>query len=206
MSHSYWTATPEWLDETVVILGCGPSLTQVNTSILQRRRVIATNDSFLYYPFADILYFCDQTWWSQNKALVADNFLGRSIVTMSTLIHGVKTLRCSGELGLDPDPGAIRHGGNSGFQAIHLAYHLGASQILLVGFDMHVPNGRLHWRARTTMQTAEGFGRTLGIMRSKFASIAQPLEDAGVQVINCTPGSALDIWPFASLEEALRET
>lgn len=204
MSHSYWTATPEWYGETAYILGCGPSLNIDDVSLLQGRRVIAINDAYRLAPWAEVLYFCDQKWWDEHKMDVLDRFVGRMIVTMSNLIHGVKTLRCTGDTGLETDPGAVRHGSNSGFQCINLAYHLGATRIVLLGYDMRVNGHKLHWCHRRDMQTADGFQRTLSnVMLPKFQSIVQPLAEAGVEVINCTPRSALTLWPIRDICEVL---
>jgi hypothetical protein len=38
-----------------------------------------------------------------------------------------------------------------------------------------------------------------------FDSLVEPLKDAGVEVINVTPDSALKCWPCRSLEELLSE-
>jgi hypothetical protein len=37
-----------------------------------------------------------------------------------------------------------------------------------------------------------------------FRSIAEPLKAAGVQVLNCTPDSALDCFPVADLRSVLQ--
>jgi hypothetical protein len=37
-----------------------------------------------------------------------------------------------------------------------------------------------------------------------FRHIAQPLEDQGVEVWNCTPDSALDCFPMADLRDVLK--
>jgi len=201
-----WTVPPEWLGETVFILGCGPSLSQVPIHAIFRAgaRVIAINDAYLRAPWADILYFCDNKWWKQNAADVEARFSGRRIVTMVREYPRVHTLRCSGEVGLEQDPGAIRHGSNSGYQCINLAYHLGAKRIVLLGYDMRVVDGRLHHRPRTDPQGANDFQRTLqNVMLPKFRTLERPLREAGVEVLNATPDSALKVWPLVPLDAVL---
>jgi hypothetical protein len=39
----------------------------------------------------------------------------------------------------------------------------------------------------------------------RFATLAGPLAARGIEVINCTPGSALTTWPFMPLEQALQQ-
>lgn len=200
----FLTVSPEWDGETAFLLGCGPSLCVDDVDRLRGRRVIAINDAYLLAPWAEYLYFCDQSWWDQNRDQVEEIFYGRRIVTLRNEIDGVSRLRCSGVDGLETDPGAIRHGCNSGYQAINFAYHLGAKLIVLLGYDMRVDGDKLHWRQRQGMQTADGFHRTLRhAMLPKFASLVEPLRNARVDVINCTPGSVLRYWPILSLKEVL---
>ncbi len=196
-----WVVAPEWTGETCFILGGGPSLRNVDVVPLRDRgRVIAINESFRLAPWADVLYFCDKDWWLRNRAQVEEIFTGRYIVTMQNQFPGVKTLRCSGELGLETDPAAIRHGSNSGYQAINLAYHFGASPIVLLGYDMHVANGRTHWHQGYPDQTPTGYAHTLRGMAFKFQYLVSPLRAAGVKVLNVTQGSALDCFPVTTLE------
>jgi hypothetical protein len=201
-----WIVPPEWLGETAFILGCGPSLAQSHTAALRGRRVIAINDSFLRAPWADVLYFCDGwKWWKNYEAQVQEHFTGRYIVTSTDEIPGVKHLQLTGEQGLEDDPGALRHGKNSGYQAINLAVHFGVNRIILLGYDMQA-NGRCHWRTRPGREEkqVEVFHRLLqDRMLPNFASLVAPLREAGVEIVNCTPGSALTVWPMRTLEEVL---
>ena len=204
---SYWTVPLEWTGETCFILGCGPSLRGFDARVLRGRgRVIAVNDSFRLAPWADVLYACDLRWWQTRQAGVRDLWAGRRMVTLENEIDGVLRLRNSGEDGLETDPGALRTGKNSGYQAIGLAYHFGASRIVLLGFDMRLGrHGELHWNERSDGQTPQGFAGTLALMLPKFETLRKPLATAGVQVVNATPGSALRVWPMVRLGDVLNE-
>jgi len=206
VSNGHWTVTPEWYQGTAFILGCGPSLRNADVSSLRSvGYVIAVNDSYLLAPWADVLYFCDKKWWTANQDTVMSTFTGRWIVTLDECYHGVKTLRNMGVEGLETDPGGLRHGSNSGYQAIGLAYHLGVSQIVLLGFDMRCDGDRVHWRDRAK-DNADAQARVMStVMLPKFNSLVAPLRDAGVQVWNCTPDSALRCWPHRLLADVVRE-
>lgn len=205
MSTAYWTVPPEWTGETCFILGCGPSLRGFDARVLRGRgRVIAVNDSFRLAPWADVLYACDARWWQTRRASVRDTWTGRRMVTLENQIDGVLRLRNSGEDGLETDPGALRTGKNSGYQAIGLAYHFGASRIVLLGFDMRIGrHGEMHWNDRSETQTPQGFAGTLALMLPKFETLREPLATAGVQVVNATPGSALRVWQMMRLGDVL---
>lgn len=206
-----WIVPPEWLGDTAFILGCGPSLAKTHTAALRGQHVIAINDSYLRAPWASVLYFCDGLkWWNANKDEVTAHFRGRYLVTsysdgIPPKIPSVHTLHLTGAEGLEDDPGCLRHGSNSGYQAINLAYHFGARRIVLLGMDMRADNGHCHWRTRPQQEPSpESFHKTLQRhMLPKFQSLVEPLRKAGVEVINCTPGSALTVFPMRQLEEVL---
>lgn len=186
-------------------------------------RVISINDSYRLAPWADLLYGCDWTWW--DKHLGARAFQGGHRVIMehpdkheagtfeAAHRYGLKVLRCTGESGFEDDPTAIRHGYNGGYQAVHLAVKLGAKRVLLLGYDMKPepvgvapgkdgtpqPVLKHHWHGDDKDRAAPPYRLFL----KEWGSLVLPLRERGVQVINCTPGSALDSFPRQTLSEAL---
>ena len=207
-----WIVPPIWTGTTCYILGCGYSLASTPTKLLSGRHVIAVNDSYIRYPSANVLYFCDgQKWWNDNCEEVREHFRGHYIVTSHRdspppKIPGVCVLRLTEKTGLETDPGMLRHGANSGYQAINLAFHFGARRIVLLGMDMHATNGYSHWRRRNREPSPHSFHQILQRhMLPNFPSLVTPLQEAGVEVLNCTPGSALQCWPMRDLHEVLQE-
>lgn len=204
-----WVVPPEWCGDTAFLLGCGPSLAHVPVHRLHGHgHIIAINDAFHRVPDAEVLYICDRKFWRKQRDRIADTFTGRYLVTLDNILPGAKTLRCTGAEGLETDPACLRHGSNGGYQAINLAYHFGARRIVLLGYDMHVVDGRGHWQEREGDYVApEAFQRTLeNVMLPKFQSLAAPLTAAGVEVLNATPGSSLQVWPITRLEDVLTGT
>ena len=200
-----WPVPPEWTSETAFLIGGGPSVGDVDLSVLRNRRVIAINNSWELVPRATVLYFCDEKWWGWNGAKVAEGFEGRYIVTPSQLIDDPRgrLVKLTGATGLETDPCGLKHGSNSGYQAINLAYHFGAKRIVLLGYDMHTTNGT-HWHAGHPTTKAKPYAATLrDAMLPKFTSLVEPLETAGVEVVNATPGSALKCWPIRPLEDLI---
>lgn len=205
MSHDSYDSIPRlWASETAFLLACGPSLRGFDASVLRGRRVIAINDSYQLAPWADVLYACDARWWETRAAGVAKTWQGGMRVTLENRIPGVLRMRNTGEAGLETQPDGLRHGKNSGYQAIGLAYHLGAARIVLLGYDMRLgARSELHWNHRPERQTEAGFARTLSLMLPLFDTLAEPLAVAGVEVLNATPGSALRVWPMVRLVDVL---
>lgn len=197
-----WIAEPMWRGETVAILCSGPSLKQQDIDLVRGRcRVIAINDTYRLAPWADILYACDSRWWDCNPQAL--NFAGLKIcLDDCTTYPVVRIMKRSGHTGFDDDPGTLRTGSNSGYQATHLAAHLGATRIILLGADMRsIGRGRSHF-----------FGDHAPPLRNdspyeafvqNFRTLAPELVKRGISVVNCTPGSALDCFPIMALADAL---
>jgi len=202
---SHWCIPPEWTGETAFLLGGGPSLRSFDAECLRGRRVIAINNSWELAPWADVLYFCDEKWWRWYGEKAATGFVGRYIVTPALHVpdRRGRLIKLTGATGLETDPCGLRHGSNSGYQAINLAYHFGARRIVLLGYDMNV-NGSTHWHAGHPTTKPEAFQQTLdNAMLPKFPTIVEPLATAGVEVLNATPGSALTCWPIVPLGDTL---
>jgi hypothetical protein len=188
-----------WPGETVAILGCGPSLTPVDVEHVRgKARVIAINAAIGLAPWADSLYCADARYWAHVKGAPAFQGLKYSLEAASAKWPGVQVLRNCGTQGLELDPTGLKSGGNSGYQAINLAVHLGAARVLLLGYDMGPHRGRDHFTPDYPWAPPN-----YRLFLRHFPSIVQPLKEAGVEVVNCTRGSALKCFPYQSLADAL---
>jgi len=93
-------------------------------------------------------------------------------------------------------------GGNSGAGALLLARHRDATRIVLLGYDcQYSKDGTRHWHA----DHRKGLGNCQSLPKfgGQFKEAAWQL--AGVEVINASRETALDLWPRVPLEEALEE-
>lgn len=205
-----WIAERLWPEATVVVVAGGPSLSlgQVRTIGMARTReiirVVAINDAVYPCWFADLLYFCDRQWGEAHDGV--PGFRGRRVTLrhQQNPVHDdADWLLSTGPEGFEPDPGGLRTAGNSGYQAINLAAHLGARHILLVGYDMRGDNSA-HWFGlhpeSCRRQMTRGFDR----MAPHFNGLAEPLRERGIAVVNCTPGSAITAFPTGDLMTELK--
>jgi hypothetical protein len=137
------------------------------------------------------LYACDEKWWRHHWDNL-EHYGGERW----TQVHNDAAKKFAEELGLNAKPGAsaaglgrdkIHHGGNSGYQAINLAYLMGAAKIILLGYDMH-NNGMAHFFGDHPKGLSNG---RYDQYVSNFTRLAKDLAAAGIEVINCTPDSAL---------------
>ena len=158
-------------------------------------------------PWADALYGCEPRWWNLHKD--CDGFKGvkwsthdkdssSNDKTEHAELYDLKVVKGVAATGFSTDPALIHYGDNSGFQAVNLAILLGATHIVLVGFDMRHVAGKSHF-----------FGdhpRDL-FQRDEYESFAKKFDKApppdGVTIINATPGSALRCYPMMDLEDAI---
>lgn len=193
-----------WLGETVVILGGGSSLTREDVDFCRgKARVIAIKEAVQLAPWADALYAADYKYWSFYKGV--PEFRGLKFAIEQTETPpiewpDVQVLRNTGEHGLELDPSGLRTGFNSGYQALNLAVHLGAARIVLLGFDCwRGPTGEQNWFGAHPNHTQSPYP----IFLQAFATIAEPLAEAGVDVVNASRFTVLTSFPRVPLEEAL---
>lgn len=190
-----------WPDQTVAVIGGGPSLQGLDLEPLRRAGVptIATNNAIFLAPWASVLFFADSRWWRWHGDKV-DAEKTRVITAGSAIFPGTLIrLRRDYQHILAPSPDSVA-GPDSGSMAINLAYHFGASRILLLGFDMRFQEGKAHWHEDHPTPSEEDSYIT------RFAPNYPPLHAAlaqvGVELIRCTP-SALTFIPEMPLTDAL---
>jgi len=195
---------PDWSGQRCVIIASGPSASREAVYLVQgRAKVIVINNSWHLAPWADVLYASDCGWWKTGKG---DAFSGLKVSRSSH--PGVRNVRLRKEDGewcnrmLLEDPYVIGAGGSSGFQALNLAVHFGTRQIALVGYDARIDLGS-HWHG----DHGEGLknpGRGTAELWVRFLDeAASALVEAGVNVVNCSPVSALTAYRKVELAQWL---
>jgi len=222
----------EWVGGIAAILAGGPSLTVNQVEKVRqvceagRCRAIVVNDSYLWAPWADVLYAADSQWWAWQAAGKPKPLLGLTAEQVRERYAAFQGQKCSIEhagsnivdpdvhllrnrrsannaQGLSLDPGFLEtaHGKNSGFQALNLAVLAGTRTVILLGFDGRpADDGRSHFHGGHPKPTPPAFFEA---MRRAFSAAEREIAAAGVRVLNCSPGSAIDSFPKVSLEAAL---
>ncbi|HEX9905213.1 MAG TPA: hypothetical protein VGA77_09640, partial [Propylenella sp.] len=129
-----------WSDETVLVIATGPSLSLPDLAIAhdwrrdrERTKVISVNDAYRYTSgWQDLIYACDLKWWKLHYTRTR---MAHCLTIDDSVPYPIHVLRNSGIDGFDPDPSAIRSGGNSAYQAVHIAAHAAARRIVMLGVD-----------------------------------------------------------------------
>ncbi len=190
-----------WPGETVVCVASGPSLTREDVEYCRgRAKVLVINTSILLAPWAEAFHACDGRVWRWHEAAV-DAFTGMKFsMDGSAAAYGATVLGNGGVWGLSTDPGVICNGRNSGYQAMNIASLLGASRIVLLGYDMQ-PGSRngSHWHGDHPNKTQPPYKACV----AAFKTIVRPLADLGVTVVNCSRETALDMFTAQPLREVL---
>jgi hypothetical protein len=194
-----------WAGDTVLVLASGPSLREfIRTgSILHGKlRTIAVNSTIFAAPAADVAFGVDFMWWKTHHRQVARDSRAQPWTTDKSAAErfGLHHVRPVHESGLHPT--RVATNGNSGAAAISFAALTGAKRILLLGFDMKLgPQGERHWHPDhpAPCTQAQPFEDWL----YKFDAIAREAERQGIEIVNCTPDSAITSFPSVPLEEVL---
>lgn len=190
---------------TVVCLASGESLTAEDVAYCRGRAdaVIAVNDAHRLAPWATALYSSDVGWYTHYQGVPAFPGLKFGIVPLAPpAAWGITVLQNTGDRGIDARPTGLRTGRNSGAAAINLAVHFGASRIVLLGYDMKKgATGKTHFFGEhpQPIRHESPYDAFLEVFKTTRAPLAQ----LGVSVINCTPGSALTVFPCQPLREVL---
>lgn len=150
---------------------------EVADSVRGKCKVIAVSDAYRLAPWADALVSSDRGWWRiHNPEFQGLKFSG-------VPVEGVT--RVEGIVG----------GSNSGLIALKVAVSMGAKKILMLGYDM----AGSHFFG----QHPEPLRNTKPIRYEVFKKQFSQYRPKGVEIINCTPGSALTCYPMAKLEDVL---
>lgn len=201
----FWTPEPLFNQQTVFVLGGGPSLAGFDVERLRDRRVFAVNMSLYLCPWADLLFFMDTHWFNENRAAV-EAFPG-VVVTGSrhakaALPDKLKRVGFVNKAEFEFGTHELKFCRTSGHAAVAVAIAMRATRIVLLGFDMRLANGRSHYH--------DAYGtQDMKLFRDDFLIHFQGWNEAarrcGVRIINCTPDSALTEFPVATLDEVLVE-
>ena len=184
----------------VFIIGGGPSLKEIDISLLDNRLTVGINVAYKILKNPTALYWCDESWAASEYDFLskincfkftgkhsADGFIKDNIKSVA----GATVLKRTGDFGIDPDCDHVR-GNNSGAHVINLLANMKVSDIILLGFDGKILNGKTHWH--------KGYNLPMNNMiysdmfTPSICSMATPLKNLGINIINLSTESAIDCF------------
>lgn len=194
-----WVLPDKWRGRVFHIVGGGPSLKSQAVMALMKRCAeqsndvwIVVNNSYKIAPWADILFFADCDWWNWNGEHVLKHWPEpKEIVTATSDHKSVRLPRIRrmwrNRNHFDPDPRKV-HGYDGGCMSVSLAYHLGATKIVLWGIDGGPgPDGATQWHKEHKRDThIPNYAKKF---RPHLAAAVRALAGLGVPVVRATePG------------------
>jgi hypothetical protein len=211
---------PRWSGvHLVVVAASGPSLTPDVAERCRGLDTIAVGDAYRLMPWAGILYAADAAWWDVHEG--CPGFAGEKWTAHAAYAdkarvaaaYGLTVVAGRHGAGFSADPDTIHFGrgdgdNNSGLQAVNLAILMGrrcrSLRIVLVGFDMRTVDGpggpmrHFFGDHPPPLRNEDAWPRFVGAFRQAAKTLP-----VWVDIVNATPGSALDCWPMLPLGDAL---
>ncbi len=203
-------ALTDWTGDTVVCIASGPSLTQEDVDYCRgKARVLVINDNYRLALWADMLYAGDKRWWDYHWDKVRDlpchKVSQDSNGKTGKIQHDVFVFHGIPGYTLSTEQGTLHWGGNSGFQAIQVAYQLGCRKVLLLGYDMCLgPNGEKHWFGDHPHGTGLNQSSPYEMFRQGYKVAAAQAPQIGLALINCSRETAIKEIPRAALRKVLK--
>lgn len=196
-----WSVPREWPGERCYILCSGESIGAQKDLIrsIRGHRFIAVKHGVLIRPDADVLFLSGDRDAAASGTNLIPQFRGRYIVARSRAsadypdIKVVTRTKIHERLCDLPDHVC---GYDSGTSAIDLAYKFGATEIVLLGYDMKGAHFCKHPLGRIPQQH---FDRHMGPLEA----LAKDCVRRGVRVVNCSPISAVTAFERGRLEDWL---
>ena len=177
---------------------------------IKNRHVIGCNDAYLYGPWIDFCFFGDKSWFRGNAMReghreALKGFKGICVhPAKKTVIKDrwVKIIRRQAHrYGIDDKPDVVLWNKNTGLCAIDFAVKLGASLIILLGFDMKLSEeGNSNWHEDNFISPKQAdYDRFKGCA----PAIAEDARALGVGIINANPESTMDAFDRMTFQESL---
>lgn len=198
---------PKYKGQTAFIVCTGPSLTpdvidQINESRLPK---FGVNTTYSVVNL-DVFHACNEDfydyYWSRGlEDHPAEKWTFLPHVAEKYGINYIEGRWCDG---LSDDPSYICFHHGSGPQILNIAYNYGVSRMLLVGWDMRYKEKRHFFgeypdKMRHFPRTGPQ-GELDGLIKEMETINPQRY---GVEIINCTPDSAMKCFPFGDLADYL---
>lgn len=210
---------PKFEGETVVCCATGPGLT---TEVIETIRpyhergvvkVAGLNDSYRVVDFLDVFYACDEKWWDVHTRsefvaqqpqgvmeIDAEMWGNQTAFSLLRKYPHVNIVQGQGKPGFSTERNVIHWGNNSGFQLLNLVYLMRAERMLLVGYNMGVPEGRdVHFFGKHPPGLSQGGSQYKGFTRM-FDKIQPEIRE---RIFNATEETMLKCFPRVDLADAL---
>lgn len=213
MTPPTWHVPREWPDSRCFIICGGESIRDQRKLIPKLKgRFIAIKEGVLVRPDADVLFLGGEKTADPWLPLIP-KFSGKYIVVRGKFSEGlpdtVKLVTRPKDHTRLCELADHVCGFDSGTSAINLAYHFGATEIVLLGYDMQ--GGR--WFTDAEYMAMTGRQKPHPAMhipeqhhsrhRSPLPELAEDAKAKGIRIVNCSPISRVTAFETQPLEAFL---
>jgi len=204
---NWWRVPDMWRGAEVFLIGGGASLVGFDFAPLRGRHVIGCNDAFIKLgaEVVPVSVFGDGAWYFAHKAdCIAYPGL---LITCAPECYGYPNLHATSRkmnevtsMGSD----ALGWHFNTGALAIQLAASMGASRIVLLGYDMKCAANKRHnnWYREKDDNTDAHYQRFLRCFADFQGQFKTVFPD--VEVLNAGPDSVLTGYKMVELGMVLK--
>jgi hypothetical protein len=163
-------------------------MSQAIADLVRGFNAVAVSNAYELAPWAIAMAATDGKWWKAHPEAL--EFKGRRFTAAPSFVRLDESIER-----LEVDCGT-----NSGLLGLMVAVKLGAKRVLLCGVDMHSPGKHFFGLHKAPLRSSKQ--RHLDLHKQQFMNY----RPKGVEIINCTPGSALEAYPKRPLEDCLAES
>lgn len=195
----------QYKNKKAILIATGPSLTEEVIETIRPYKddfvIFGCNDSYKVVDFLDFHYACDNKWWNLHYDTFKEKYPQlRSWTQAEEYKDKLTVVKGTSARGLSLNSSLIHWGKNSGYQLLNLAFLMGCSKFILVGYNMQKVDGVMHYFG----DHPPGLGKS-----SPYNSFVQCFNTIQPEIkeliINCTPNSALTMFKQKDLREVLCE-
>ena len=196
----------KYRNKPAILVATGPSLTEEVVETIRPYKndfiIFGCNDSYRLVDYLDLHYACDKAWWDLHAKPFREKYPDLEAYTQAEEYRdsefNLNIVEGKHARSLSTDSSIIHWGSNSGYQLLNIAFLMGCSRFLLVGYNMQKIGGVRHFFG----EHPDGLSKNSPYHKflSAFDSIEEPIRNI---VVNCTPDSALTTFRKGNLKEEL---
>lgn len=166
--------------------GVSLSAEQIGLVVAAGVPIVAAGDAIrLTHEHAAALAASDNAWWRQYPEWQSWPGKRFTLAPDWNKLNGVERLETG------------QTGSNSALFAVQVAKHLGATEALLLGFDLHSPGEHFFGRHPDTLRSSTP--QRFEVFKRQF----EQYKPRDLAIVNCTPGTALHTYRKADLAAML---
>lgn len=197
----------KYKNKKAILMASGPSLTEEVIETIRPYKddfvIFGCNDIYRVVDFLDVHYACDTQWWDTWGKDVKErrpNLESWTQCKSSSEKYKINYIKGQHKPELSISNNKIHYGSNSGYQQLNLAFLMGCSYFILVGYNMQRISSKTHYFGDhpKNLQRNSPYHKFI----AAFKTIQPEIKEL---ITNCTTNSALTMFKQKDLRDTLCE-